>query len=55
VQHDLLAELRNGATLGRALATITEEHAAAVDEIAASFGAWFAEWSAAGFFRGVKA
>lgn len=54
VQHDLLAELRSGATLGRALATITEEHAAAIDEIAASLGTWFTEWSAAGFFRGVS-
>lgn len=53
VQYDLLTELRSGSTLGRSLATITADHAAAVDEIAASLGMWFAEWSAAGFFRSV--
>jgi len=53
VQHALLSELRSGATLGRALATIAGEHPAAVHEIAASLGAWFADWAAAGFFRGV--
>lgn len=54
VQYDLLTELRSGATLGRALSTITADHTAAIDEIAVSLGTWFTEWSAAGFFRGLK-
>jgi hypothetical protein len=53
IQYDLLTELRGGSTLGRALTTVTDANSAAVGEIAASLGAWFTEWSAAGFFRDV--
>jgi hypothetical protein len=53
IQYDLLTELRGGSTLGRALTTLTDAHPTAVAEIAVSLGAWFAEWSAAGFFRNV--
>jgi Putative DNA-binding domain len=57
VQFELLAALIDGQTVGTAIeraARLAVEAGDSVDRLADSLRDWFAEWSSAGFFRGIQ-
>jgi hypothetical protein len=56
VQFELLSALVAGETVGAAIeqaATLAVESGGSLDSLAGSLHDWFAEWSSAGFFRGI--
>lgn len=53
VQAELLTALADGAMLADAIEITVDRHPAAFEELTGSLESWFAEWAAAGFFRGL--
>ena len=53
-QFKLLAQLASGRTLAEAVRSSISARGGSADRLAATLGAWFREWAAAGIFCGIK-